>query len=98
MKNGDVKFYISGIRIGSQYPCNIGDGSIGEDIDSIGADPAFLKMNGTTGGYQDSENTISVEFGNRTARVIVGKSQCIINGNYKMTGGKSKVSWIGGGD
>ena len=98
MKNGDVKFYISGMQIGSQYSCNIGDGSIGVDSQSIGNNPAFLKMNGSTGGYQDANHIISVEFDKNTAKVIIGKSQCIVDGVYKKTGGKNKVSWTGGGD
>ena len=98
MKNGDVKFFISGIRIGSQYPCTIGAGGIGEDSEHIGTNPSFLKMNGSTGGYQDSENIISVEFEKNSARVIVGKSQCIIDGYYKMKYGKNKITWTGGGD
>ena len=82
MDNGDVRFYISGMRVGSRYPCNIGD-----------ADPAILQMNGSTGGYSDGENSISVEFLANSAKVIVGKSQCIIDGTYEKTGDKSTVNW-----
>ena len=82
LKSGDVRFYISGIEIGSRYPCNIGDN-----------EAAILQMNGLTGGFTDKDNIISVEFGKNSARVIVNKSKCVIDGIYKKTGGKKTVDW-----
>lgn len=87
LNNGDIRFYISGMRIGSRYPCSIGSDKV-----------AILAMNGSTGGFQDAENSISVEFDSKTARVIVGKSNCIIDGVYKKTGGKKTVDWSFSGD
>lgn len=97
LKNGDVKFYISGIGIGSQYSCNVGS-EIGDGDPAQKLKVSVLKMNGSTGGFTDADNSISVEFGKKSARVIVGKSSCIIDGTYKKTGGKKSVNWIGGGD
>jgi hypothetical protein len=97
LKNGDVKFYISGIGIGSPYSCNIGDENF-DDGDPTQKKLLVLKMNGVTGGFTNTNNSISVEFGKNSARVIVGKSQCIIDGMYKKIKGKKSVDWSGGGD
>lgn len=87
LKSGDVRFYISGIQVGSSYPCTIGDDNV-----------SVLSMNGSTGGFTDNSNIISVEFGKSSARVIVEKSKCIVDGTYKKTGGKKSVNWSEGGD
>lgn len=91
-KNGDVRFYIAGIQIGSRYSCSIGAG------DGDNESPSILKMNGTTGGYTDNKHSFSVEFSKNKAHVIVGKSDCIIGGDYKKTGGKKSVDWNLDGD
>ena len=63
LKNGDVKFYISGIGIGSQYPCNLGEGNLSDGDPAQKLKLSVLKMNGSTGGFTDADNSISVEFG-----------------------------------
>jgi hypothetical protein len=82
LKNGDVRFYISGIQIGSRYSCNVGDNAV-----------SILAMNGTTGGFSDTTNTFSVEFEKKSVRIIVAKSSCLIDGVYKKTAGKEAVNW-----
>lgn len=82
MKNGDVRFYISGSAGGNSYPCNLGDQA-----------PSFLKMTGDLGVYKDSETSLSVEFGNRTARIVIEKANCLLGGDLKKTGGRRMVDW-----
>jgi len=94
LKNGDVRFYISGMEIGSMYPCTIGELD-SEYVDEPTTKISILKMNGVTGGYSDNENVFSVEFGDNTARIIVLRSKCIFDGTYQKEGGKGKISWSG---